>query len=158
MTSQARRWTFLFIPLLLGLLCLTGPARAEWQQGEYRITKALYGTSRHNGDVTGRLRQLAQADLRFRLSNGTFGVAPDRGKLKTLRIYAEGPHGPRSFEYTEGNWVNGALFEGWPGGDGAHWGSHARSLRIVYAEYGAGSQRVDSSLSVLNGQSRHVTI
>lgn len=140
------------------------PGYHDGGSGEYRITQARYGTSRHNVDVTGRLRELARGDERFRLSNSTFGVDPDRGKLKTLRIYAEGPRGARTFEYTEGSWVDGAQFSGWSGGNwgqggrgswggdrpnfngydsGSAAGSYTSGLQILSAEYGSNDNRID---------------
>jgi hypothetical protein len=87
--------------------------------GGYRIMHAEYGTERHHVDVTNRLRELARADRVFRMGNSTFGVDPDEGRVKTLRIYARGPEGPRMFEFREGSTVDGSQFTGWGRGD---WG------------------------------------
>jgi hypothetical protein len=47
-------------------------------------------------------------------------VDPDRGRVKTLRIYTRGPNGQkRMFEYVEGSVVDGSLFTGWGRGDWA---------------------------------------
>jgi hypothetical protein len=90
-------------------------------EGEFRILSAQYGTERNHVDVTHRLRELARADLRFQMGNGTFGVDPDRGRVKTLRIYARGPHGhERMFEYREGSIVDGSQFRGWGRGEWAN--------------------------------------
>lgn len=106
--------------------------RGEWgrdesaggDSGEFRILQALYGTSRRNVDVTPRLRELARADQSFRLGNDTFGVDPDRGHVKTLRIFARNPGGQtRTFEYSEGSVVDGSRFTGWGRGD---WGQDGR--------------------------------
>ena len=76
-------------------------------EGEFRILSAQYGTERNHVDVTPRLKELARADVQFRMGNGTFGVDPDHGQVKTLRIYARGPHGrERMFEYREGSIVD----------------------------------------------------
>jgi len=89
--------------------------------GSYRILSARYGTSRRNVDVTQRLRELARSDVRFRMGNSTFGVDPDPGTVKTLRIYARGPRGEvRTFEYREGSTVDGSTFTGWGRGDWAN--------------------------------------
>jgi hypothetical protein len=54
------------------------------------------------------------------MGNSTFGVDPDPGHVKVLRIYARGPRGEeRMFEYREGSTVDGSLFRGWGRGD---WG------------------------------------
>jgi len=88
--------------------------------GQYRILHARYGTERNNVDVTDRLRQLARQDLVFRMGNSTFGIDPDHGRIKTLRIYTRGPNGEdRMFEYREGSTVDGSIFTGWRTGDWA---------------------------------------
>jgi hypothetical protein len=88
--------------------------------GQFTIMRAFYGTSRNNVDVTNRLRQLASADTRFRMGNSTFGVDPDPGQVKVLRIFARGPNGgQRTFEYREGSTIDGSQFRGWGRGD---WG------------------------------------
>jgi len=90
-------------------------------EGEFRILSAQYGTERNHVDVTPRLKELARADVQFRMGNGSFGVDPAPGQLKILRIYARGPHGhERMFEYREGSIVDGAQFRGWGRGD---WGN-----------------------------------
>lgn len=88
--------------------------------GQYTITHAEYGTERNHVDVTQRLRELATANRTFRMGNSTFGVDPDHGRIKTLRIYARDASGrTRMFEYREGSTVDGAQFTGWDRGD---WG------------------------------------
>ena len=138
-----------------------GPG-AVGDEGQYQIVQALYGTARRNVDVTDRLRQLAAQDRTFRMGNSTFGIDPDEGVVKTLRIFARDRSGrERMFEYTEGSTVDGALFTGWSSGN---WGRERRTggwggggnnggnssvdagngaLNIVSATYGAGRQRRD---------------
>jgi len=54
------------------------------------------------------------------MGNSTFGVDPDPGQVKSLRIYARGPNGEnRVFDYREGSVVDGNVFTGWGRGD---WG------------------------------------
>jgi hypothetical protein len=90
-------------------------------RGEFRILSAQYGTEHNHVDVTHRLKELARADLQFQMGNGTFGVDPAPGRVKTLRIYARGPHGhERMFEFREGSLVDGSQFRGWGRGD---WGN-----------------------------------
>lgn len=150
-----------FCACVLVSLAAIHPAWAEWQQGEYRIIRAQYGTAERNVDVTARLKELAQRDERFRLGNSVFGVDPDRGRGKVLRIYAVGPDGRnRTFEYTEGSWVDGSQFEGWRGGtwgdgdrnDNGHagWGDRPGhqdgrdgEYRILQAQYGTAERNVD---------------
>lgn len=97
---------------------------ANSDAGQFLILSAQYGTSRNHVDVTGRLKELARADVRFRMGNSTFGVDPDPGVVKVLRIYARGPHGrERMFEYREGSVVDGAQFQGWGRGE---WGDKDR--------------------------------
>src|SRR5260370_864412 len=85
--------------------------------GEYVILSAQYGTGRSHVDVTERLKELARQDRQFRMGNYTFGVDPDRGVVKTLRIYARGPNGREEmFEYQEVSVVSGAQLQGWGSG------------------------------------------
>jgi hypothetical protein len=89
--------------------------------GEYVILSAQYGTGRSHVDVTEQLKELARQDQQFRMGNSTFGVDPDRGVVKTLRIFARGPNGrERMFEYREGGVVDGAQFRSWGSGDWAN--------------------------------------
>jgi hypothetical protein len=93
----------------------------EEDAGQYVILSAQYGTARRHVDVTHRLKELAREDRTFRMGNSTFGVDPDEGQVKTLRIYARGPNGQdRMFEYREGSMIDGSQFRGWGGGD---WGN-----------------------------------
>jgi hypothetical protein len=127
----------------------------EGDAGQYQILHAEYGTERNHVDVTDRLRELARADRVFRMGNSTFGVDPDPGRIKMLRIYTRGPDGgQRMFEYREsstvdggqfigwsgGNWGNGGWRAGWEGrGDGDDFGQY----QILHAEYGTERSHVD---------------
>jgi hypothetical protein len=91
--------------------------------GQYTILSAQYGTSRQHVDVTNRLKELAHENRTFRMGNSTFGVDPDPGQEKTLRIFARGPDGQdRMFEYREGSTVDGSQFHSWDRGE---WGNGA---------------------------------
>src|SRR5438128_3255920 len=86
--------------------------------GQYVILSAQYGTARRHVDVTNRLKELARQDRVFRMGNSTFGVDPDPGQRKVLRIFARTPNGQeRYFEYQEGSVVDGSLFRGWGSGN-----------------------------------------
>ena len=88
--------------------------------GQYTIMHAEYGTERNHVDVTQRLRDLANANRTFRMGNSTFGVDPDPGQIKMLRIYTRGPDGrPRMFEFRESSTIDGSQFAGW---DSGNWG------------------------------------
>ncbi|PYX33458.1 MAG: hypothetical protein DMG77_00605 [Acidobacteria bacterium] len=118
------------IRLIIALLCaiafLPGTLTAQYgDSGEYVIQNAQYGTARRHVDVTNRLKELASRDRTFRMGNSTFGVDPDPGQPKSLRIYARGPKGEeRMFEYREGSFVDGSHFRSWGRGDWgrADWG------------------------------------
>jgi hypothetical protein len=89
-------------------------------RGQYTIMNAAYGTDRRNVDVTNRLRDLASRNTTFRMGNSTFGVDPDPGRIKMLRIYARASSGQRRmFEYREGSTIDGSMFTGWRNGN---WG------------------------------------
>lgn len=94
--------------------------------GQFVILSAQYGSERRHVDVTHRLKELARADVQFRLDFRTFGADPDEGHAKSLRIYARGPKGhERMFEYRDGSVIDGAQFRGWRTGEWAdekdHW-------------------------------------
>lgn len=124
---------------------------------EYRILQARYGTAQRNVDVTRRLQELARSDQSFPIQNGTFGVDPDKGRKKTLRIFARGPNGQTQvFEYREGDVLDGSRFAGWNGGrwgDSNYrggWGNGPRGdrgddgqYRIQQALYGTSRRNVD---------------
>jgi hypothetical protein len=93
-------------------------------EGAYVILGAQYGTRRHHVDVTDRLKEMARHDRNFVMDNRTFGVDPDFGRVKTLRIYTRGPDGRnRMFEFREGSAVDGSQFRGWGRGEfgNDHW-------------------------------------
>jgi len=103
------------------LLLSSALAMAQYGGGQYEILSARYGTANHNVDVTQRLKEIASQGNSFRMGNSTFGVDPDQGHVKTLRIYARGSNGQtRTFEYREGSTVDGSQFSGWSGGN---WGN-----------------------------------
>ncbi|BEU95925.1 DUF3395 domain-containing protein [Acidovorax sp. DW039] len=140
--------------VLLLFFGLLGPAAAQrgGDEGAYQILSASYGTPERSVDVTERLRQLARSDQTFRVSNDVFGTDPDRGRVKSLRIYARGPNGgTRTFEYREDSYVNGAQFTGWSSGNWGQGGSHGGQgngrddgeFRILQALYGTSEHYVD---------------
>ena len=98
-----------------------GPvAGGRGDAGQFLILSAQYGSERRHVDVTNRLKDLARADVQVRLDYRTFGVDPDEGHAKSLRIYARGPAGrERMFEYRDGSIIDGTMFRGWGRGE---WG------------------------------------
>ena len=146
----------LTLGLTAGLFAtLALPARAE-DDGEYIILRARYGTENAHVDVTGRLKELARQDRRFRLTNDLFGVDPDPGRTKVLRLFVRDRGGQeRTFEFRERDWVDGAQFISWGGGSwGDGGGSHGwhgnrgdgrddGEFVILYATYGASGRDVD---------------
>jgi hypothetical protein len=108
-----------WLALVVGLAAATSAfAQYGADRGEYQIVQARYGTDAHNVDVTARLKELARQDRRLRITNSTFGVDPDIGAHKTLRIFARGPDGVvRAFDTTEGGTVDGAQFTSWSSGN-----------------------------------------
>jgi hypothetical protein len=112
----------LILALLLAAAFLPATLVAQNRdEGAYVILNAQYGSAEHHVDVTHRLKEIARQDRLFRMGNSTFGVDPDPGRMKMLRIYARGPDGrERMFEYREGSTVDGSQFRGWGRGD---WGN-----------------------------------
>ncbi|HWH83013.1 MAG TPA: hypothetical protein VNU71_12340 [Burkholderiaceae bacterium] len=141
-----RRWTALTLTLTLSGI---GGFAVAQGGGQYRIQQAEYGTPGRSVDVTQRLRELARSSQSFRIANDTFGVDPDEGRVKALRITARGPDGSsRVFQYREGDIVDGARFAGWRGGNwdqggGGRPDGGADGYRIVQALYGTGRRNVD---------------
>lgn len=150
------------IALFAALAFLPQTLHAQYSSGdsgEYVIQSAQYGTARRHVDVTNRLKEVAAQDRRFRMGNSTFGVDPDPGQVKTLRIYARGPNGrERMFEYREGSVVDGSMFRGWGRGDwgGGGWSGDWEGGRgdrddnrdegafvILGAQYGTAQRHVD---------------
>jgi len=160
-TRRLRRLCFAVIVLLTPVLAVAQYNTGD--SGQYQILGARYGTASRNVDVTQRLRELASEDRSFRMGNSTFGVDPDPGHVKTLRIYARGHHGhTRTFEYREGSTVDGSLFTGWSGGNWGggdwhgEWNSEEREwngsngdngdsgqYHILGARYGTSRRNVD---------------
>jgi len=99
--------------------------REHHDEGAFLILSAQYGTERRHVDVTPRLKELARQDQTFQMDNHTFGIDPDYGHYKVLRIYARGPEGrERMFEYPEHSWVDGSQFRGWGSGEWSHHDDH----------------------------------
>src|SRR5262249_53359621 len=95
--------------LVLVLLAST-LAMAQYDDGQYQILQARYGTARSNVDVTAQLKELAREDRTIRIGNSTFCFAPDPGVIKILPIYARGRNGRnRMSEYTEGSSLHDSL-------------------------------------------------
>jgi len=128
---------FLFVSLLTlaGLSGITLAQYSPGDSGQFVILGAQYGTAGRHVDVTNRLKDLARQDRVFRMGNSTFGVDPDPGHVKVLRIFTRTPNGQeRFFEYREGSVIDGALFRGWGSGNweegrwsGAWEGTHYES-------------------------------
>ncbi|MFZ6798198.1 hypothetical protein [Undibacterium sp. Di24W] len=144
--------------------------RDDRDDGEFQILRALYGTAERNVDVTDRLKELARSDRNFRMGNRSFGIDPHPNRVKTLRIYARGARGEiRTFEYSEGSLVDGAMFKSWGRGNWGNRGDHqggwgdgddrnydnrndnqdryaeSRQLIIISAYYGIESRKTDVS-------------
>ncbi len=158
---QRRQWTLGLGAALATLAALPAWARDE-DDGEFIILHARYGTEQNHVDVTGRLRDLARQDRRFRLTNDLFGVDPDPGRTKTLRIFTRDRRGQeRIFDFRERDWVDGSQFVGWGrgnwgesnwqggwqgGGNNSGWGGDRHDdgeFIIQYATYGASGRDVD---------------
>lgn len=145
------RWMLAALMLLSALL--TGTSAWARDDGQWQILNARYGTAQRNMDVTDRLRDLARRDDRVRVTNELFGNDPAYGQVKTLRIYARSRGGEtRTFEYREGNVIDGANFTSWRGGDWGHGGGGGwdgpggrddGAFAILGARYGVPEASID---------------
>jgi hypothetical protein len=133
--------------------------RNDNDAGEYQILTAQYGSERRHVDVTRQLKDLARRDRVFRLDFRTFGVDPDEGNAKALRIFARSPNGQEQmFEYQDNSMIDGAIFRGWGGGEwgaggwSGNWnvggngggnGGDAGQFLILSAQYGSQRRHVD---------------
>lgn len=151
----------LFFLVIVPLLPQTVAAQyAPPDQGQFTIVSAQYGTAERHVDVTDRLKQLARTDRTFIMGNRAFGIDPDPGQVKVLRIYAVDPIGrERMFEYRENSPVDGAMFRAWSTGqwgngrwsgrwEGGYTGDYDRGgdagqYVIQHAEYGTKRRHVD---------------
>jgi hypothetical protein len=153
----------LVIAVLVAVAFLPGRLGAQLTSsdaGQYVILSAQYGTARRHVDVTNRLKELARQDRSFRMGNSGFGVDPDPGQDKTLRIYARGPNGQeRMFEYREGSTIDGSLFRSWGRGD---WGNGGWNGNWEGGGYGGGDDRDSGQYVILSAQygtaRRHVDV
>lgn len=143
-----------------------GRGQERARGGDYVILQASYGTRERNVDVTQRLRELARQNRTFRMGNNTFGVDPDPGRIKMLRVYTRGPNGEnRTFDFRENSEVDGNQFADWGGGSwgrggwkggwgdeergrGRHQGHHGGGLTIISARYGEGNRTIDVTQQV----------
>jgi hypothetical protein len=94
-------------PVVPVLLPLSQNAQAHWvyYQTEYgpppgygeryagRIIRAVYGAEGKYADVTGIVQRFAREGIRFQVSNQTFGIDPNYGVHKHLRVIMLGLDG-----------------------------------------------------------------
>ena len=148
------------IRLMIGLLVTvvflsrTGAAQSyPIDSGQYTILNAQYGRARRHLDVTNRLKELARQDRAFRMGNSTFGIDPDPGQEKTLRIYARGLNGQeRMFEYREGSTVDGTQFRSWDRGE---WGNGPWNGGWEGSGYGLSNEGDSGQYVILKRSIRH---
>lgn len=144
----------------LALIAALMAASSAWARdgGDWQILNARYGTAQRNVDVTDRLRDLARSDRRVKITNDLFGVDPAPREWKTLRIYARSRSGEnRTFEYREGNVIDGDNFTGWGRGDWGQGGGNGNwegprpggdrqddgGFQILAARYGVPDAHID---------------
>jgi hypothetical protein len=103
--SVTRIRCYLFLPaFLIAIVCGPSAAIAQVEYGpppgyggHYagRIVRADYGAEGKYADVTGIVRRLARDGIRFQVSNQTFGIDPNYGQHKRLRVIFVRPDGVR---------------------------------------------------------------
>jgi hypothetical protein len=141
---------------------------SEAAGGDYLILTAQYGSDRRHVDVTQQLREMARHDVTFRLDYRTFGMDPDEGHAKALRIFARGPGGQEQmFEYQDNSIIDGARFRGWRtgewgnGGWSGNWngggGRDEAQFVIISAQYGSERRHVDVTQRLRELAHRDVT-
>ena len=151
------------VALILTMAFLPQTQAAQYpssDSGQYVILSAQYGTAERHVDVTNRLKEVARQDRNFRMGNSTFGVDPDHGQMKVLRIYARGPNGQeRMFEYRKGSTIDGSQFRSWDRGD---WGNGGWSGNWEGGGNGGGYDRDSGQYVILGAQygsaERHVDV
>lgn len=134
--------------------------RTDNDAGQFLILSAQYGSERRHVDVTNNLKQLARQDRVFRLDFRTFGVDPDEGNAKALRIFARGPNGQEQmFEYRDNSLIDGAIFRGWGGGDwgAGGWSGNWNGGGMMGGGYGDAGQFVILSAQY-GSERRHVDV
>jgi hypothetical protein len=75
------------------------PGYSEYSAG--RIIRAVYGADGKYADVTGIVQRFAREGIRFQVSNQTFGIDPNYGVHKHLRVNMMDLDGMRTRTDTE---------------------------------------------------------
>lgn len=70
-----------------------GPPPGYGEHYAGRIVRAVYGAEGKYSDVTGIVRRFARDGIRFQVSNQTFGIDPNYGRHKHLRVIFMRPDG-----------------------------------------------------------------
>ena len=78
-----------------------GPPAGYGERYAGRIIRAVYGAKGKYADVTGIVQRFAREGIRFQVSNQTFGIDPNHGVHKHLRVLMMGLDGMH-FEISEG--------------------------------------------------------
>ena len=136
----------------------TGWRGGRWGQGNHRpgygnpgqaqILQATYGADGYRVDVTQRVRQLAQSNQRYQVSNDLFQTDPAPGRRKTLQIETRetlGGYGggqTHVLEFAEGSWIDSGRITGASADGRPHDGAYGR-VTVLRASYGDGYRRVD---------------
>ncbi|MEO5734392.1 MAG: hypothetical protein ABIQ87_11965, partial [Rubrivivax sp.] len=143
------------VALLMGTASHAQPRGGD--ESEFRIVGARYGTDERDVDVTDKLREQARRQRSVTLDNSTFGVDPDPGRVKTLRVQARDRSGRlQSFEFNERDTLDGTRFSGFERGNrdrGGREGGRGSSSdngehKILQARYGTANRNVDVTASL----------
>jgi hypothetical protein len=113
----------------------------------WQVMKADYGAANRWKDVTNQVRILLSGNGRVTVNNQNLGGDPAPGVQKTLRIQARNSKGQtRQFSFPEGGSIDASQFYNYGGGIGP--GNPGSGWQVMYADWGAGTRRVDVTARV----------
>ncbi len=133
--------------LLAAALLCAGGAAAQHQNTVlagpgWQVMSADWGAGSRWIDVTYRVRVMLSGNGVVRATNQNLGGDPAVGADKVLRIFARNSRAQSSqFTYSEGGYIDASQFYDYGGGVGD--GDGGDGLRVMWADWGSGNQRME---------------